>query len=148
PAAVVGLHQHADRPGAGLSVRPPGGGPDPAFEAVADHARAAPDVALGNGPRARRVDRFAHVLGPRVLPVDVGQPPVPCLGSAPILPACVRVTVTPVRTGPQRPRSGPSPRIEVASPTLTPGTSVIALCGPGEPRPISIPSWRALMAGG
>ena len=44
-------------------------------------------------------------------------------------------TVTPVRIGPWPTTSGPSPSTIVAWPTLTPGTSVIALRGPGTAAP-------------
>ena len=44
-----------------------------------------------------------------------------------------RTAVTPVRTGPSPTRSGPWPRMMVWWPTSTPGTSVIALPGPGVP---------------
>ena len=54
-------------------------------------------------------------------------------GSAQICPRWGRITVTPVRTGPSPGRSGPPPRMMVAWPTRTPGTSVIALCRPGCP---------------
>ena len=44
-----------------------------------------------------------------------------------------QTTVTPVRTGPWPTTSGPSPRISVVWPTVTPSTSVMALRGPGVP---------------
>src|SRR5215469_5468940 len=44
-----------------------------------------------------------------------------------------RMAVTPVRTGPWPTCSLPSPEISVVWPTVTPGTSVMALNGPGEP---------------
>src|SRR5439155_1133435 len=48
-------------------------------------------------------------------------------------------TVTPVRAGPSPTASLPSPRMIVVCPTRTPATSVIALFGPGRPRPMTIP---------
>src|SRR3990172_6468276 len=53
------------------------------------------------------------------------------------------IAVTPVRTGPRPRTSGPSPRTIVAWPTRIPATSVIALCGPGLPSPMTIPRSRA-----
>src|SRR5208337_4846107 len=44
-----------------------------------------------------------------------------------------KIAVTPVRTGPLPASSFPSPEISVVWPTVTPGTSVIALNGPGVP---------------
>src|SRR5260221_8444170 len=45
--------------------------------------------------------------------------------------------------GPVPTTSGPSPSISVTCPTRTPGTSVIALRGPGRPRPMTMPRSRA-----
>ena len=59
-----------------------------------------------------------------------------------------QTTVTPVRTGPSPTTSGPSPRMIVAWPTVTPATSVMALWGPGVPRPMRIPRSRARMRRG
>ena len=44
-----------------------------------------------------------------------------------------KMAVTPVRTGPLPRTRRPLPEISVAWPTLTPGTSVMALAGPGVP---------------
>src|SRR5688500_4295055 len=57
------------------------------------------------------------------------------------------MTVTPVRTGPEPTVSGPSPEISVVCPTCTPATSVIALRGPGVPRPTERPRSRSRMPG-
>ena len=48
--AVVGLHQHADRPAAHARVHDPRRRPDAALELVAHHAGPAADVALGDRP--------------------------------------------------------------------------------------------------
>ena len=48
--AVVGLDQHADRVAAASAVDDPRRRPDAALELVADHARPAADVALGDRP--------------------------------------------------------------------------------------------------
>src|SRR6185503_5973421 len=60
-------------------------------------------------------------------------------GSVQMSPSCGTIIVTPVRTGPCPTTSGPSPRISVEWPTRTPRTSVIALAGPGRPRPMTTP---------
>src|SRR3954468_12026675 len=57
--------------------------------------------------------------------------------------SCGTTMVTPVRTGPSPTTSGPSPLMSVVWPTRTPGTSVIASCGPGSSSPIRRPSSRA-----
>jgi hypothetical protein len=54
-----------------------------------------------------------------------------------------RMAVTPVRTGPSPIRSGPSPWMRVTWPTRTPGTSVMALSGPGGSAPMATPASRA-----
>ena len=77
--AVVGLDQDAHRAAAVGLLQHPGRGADAALEAVADHARAAADVALPDRSRRGRVDRLDHVLGAHVHAVDVVQGPVPGL---------------------------------------------------------------------
>src|SRR5215467_499079 len=57
------------------------------------------------------------------------------------LPPWGSTTVTPVRAGPRGGSPDPSSMI-VTWPTWTPGTSVIALCGPGSSVPSTIPSSR------
>ena len=78
-SAVVGLHQRADGEAALLGRQAARGRADAALEAVADHAGAAADVALGDGPaRGVRKGRV-EVLGADVLAVDVVEPAVPGL---------------------------------------------------------------------
>ena len=64
---VVRLDQHADRPLSGAPRRRA----DAALELVADHARPAADVALGDRPVGRRRERRVQVLGVDVEAVDV-----------------------------------------------------------------------------
>ena len=78
--AVVALDQHADRVAAGLGGEHARRGADAALEAVADHPGAAADVALGDGPAARAVERREHVLGLHVEAVDVVEQAVVGLG--------------------------------------------------------------------
>jgi hypothetical protein len=75
-AAVVRLHEDADRVAVLRQAR---GGPDPAFEAVADHPCPAPDVALRDGAAGRGSEGLLDVLGPHVHPVYVVQDAVPGL---------------------------------------------------------------------
>src|SRR5207302_11174122 len=78
-AAVIALHQHADGVLRGLDPGPPGGGADSPLELIADHTGPAADTALGDGPRARRVESLKDVLGLYVETVDVVETAVPRL---------------------------------------------------------------------
>src|SRR5213593_4127152 len=48
-ASVIALHQDTHGVPAIRCLEPPGGCPDPSLELIADHPRAAPDAALGDG---------------------------------------------------------------------------------------------------
>ena len=71
PLAVVGLDQDADGVAATIGRHHPRRRPDPALELVADHPGPAADVALGDRPAGRRVERRPEVLGAYVEAVDV-----------------------------------------------------------------------------
>ncbi len=76
PSAVVGLHQGADGVAPGGGVGDPRRGADAALEAVADHAGAAADVALGHGPVGRGGQGGLDVVGLHMEAVDVAEQPV------------------------------------------------------------------------
>ena len=78
-ATVVALHQHAHRVALVRDLHNPRRGPDPALEAVADHARAAAHVPLGHRPAARRLHRGQRIGLGDVLATDVVERPVPGL---------------------------------------------------------------------
>ena len=92
-------------------------------------------------PIDRRAGRLPDPLEPRHLAV-----PVQAVGAGE-----VARTDGPVRArprsrpwiGPSPTRSGPSPSMSVVCPTVTPATSVMALFGPGVPRPIAMPVPRS-----
>jgi hypothetical protein len=79
-APVVALDEDAH----GVAARGGGqdarGGADASLEPVADHAGAAPDVALRNGAARGAVERSKHVLRRDVEPVDVVERAVVGLG--------------------------------------------------------------------
>ena len=79
-AAVVGLHQHADRPLVISLADPSRRGPDAALEVVADHAGAAPDGPFSDRASGRGGVRRPRVGGGDVEAVDVVEGAVPGLG--------------------------------------------------------------------
>ena len=72
---VIGLHEHADRPLAGLAR----GGAEAALEAMADHAGATTGAALAHGAVRGIRECLVDVLGPDVEAVDVVERAVPRL---------------------------------------------------------------------
>ena len=74
--SVVGLDEDADRPAAIRRGQHPRGRPDAALELVADHARAAAHVALGDGTCCRGIECREYVLRVDVLAIHVAEPPV------------------------------------------------------------------------
>ena len=78
--AVVGLHERASNIGMAGDVDTPRRSADAALELVADHARAAADIALGHRAALRTVQRAIDVLCAHVKAVDVVQFAVPGLG--------------------------------------------------------------------
>ena len=78
--AVIGLHQGADGEMLAGGFDHPARGADPALELVADHARAAADIALGHRAAAGGVQRgMGHGLGDRK-GLGIGEPAVMGLG--------------------------------------------------------------------
>src|SRR5258705_2262908 len=77
--AVVAWHQHTDRVPPTLGGEPARCGANAAFELIADHPGAAPDIALGHRTAARAVERGKGVLLGDVEAVDVVQRAVPRL---------------------------------------------------------------------
>src|SRR5690606_22147347 len=75
-APVVRLDEDADGVPAERGGEPPGAGPDPAFPAERDRARARAHAALRDGPVVRLLQRPDHVLGPDRAGADVVQEPV------------------------------------------------------------------------
>ena len=97
-------------------------------------------------PPSRPASRIHSSPVSSPLPLSRWQPAN--TGSAQTSPSWGRITVTPVRTGPWPTTSGPSPSMRVVWPTRTPATSVMALHGPGRPRPMTIPRSRARIRAG
>src|SRR4029079_14929999 len=87
-------------------------------------------LVMNTGP-SRNPDSFTHVV-PVISPLPFIENHPAMTGSFEDLPRG-RIAVTPVRTGPLPTCSGPSPSINVVTPTSTPPTSVMAFSGPVFP---------------
>jgi hypothetical protein len=73
---MIGLDLRANRKGFAADGDTTRRRPCAAFELVADHSRAAADVALYGCAVARALDRCKDVLDLHVLAIDVVEPPV------------------------------------------------------------------------
>ena len=78
--SVVALHEDADRVASGFCVEHARTRSDSALEFVADHARAAADVAFFDGPGVSDVEGVPGVFGLHVESVDVVEIAVPGFG--------------------------------------------------------------------
>src|SRR6266568_6169364 len=79
PASAVALHQDTYCIATLIGWQHTRGRSSSAFETVANHARAATRVSLGNGTALRGVERGKYVFGFYMKAIEVIQPAVPCL---------------------------------------------------------------------
>jgi hypothetical protein len=80
PPPEVGLHQCAQVVGLAAEIEAPRGGAGAALELVADHARAAADIAFRDLPAPCRLERRDHVRLADVQAVHVVQCGIAGLG--------------------------------------------------------------------
>src|SRR5260370_38677625 len=76
--AIVALHKDADRVGADFRFDLSRRRSDAAFELVADHSRAAADVAFFDGAAMRGINGVQSVSGWEVTAVAILEPAIPC----------------------------------------------------------------------
>src|SRR5258708_29268506 len=75
--AVVALHKNSNRVSAIFRLQLARSRADSSFESVADHSRAAANIAFLNGAGRRSVDGAQSMLGPYMETVDVVEPSIP-----------------------------------------------------------------------